>query len=129
MGSIQQNTIGQRKKKMIEALTKTMGIVTTACKIVGIGRATFYEWVRDDEDFAKEVKSIGEIAVDYAESKLFENIKGKKETSIIFFLKTKAKHRGYIERTENVNVEKKDFSDLTDEELANKIKKTNDLLK
>ena len=35
-----------------------------------------------------------------AESKLMENINGNDNTSIIFFLKTKGKKRGYVEKQE-----------------------------
>ena len=39
------NKTEQHKKAMIDALEKSLGIVTTACKNVGIGRTTFYEWI------------------------------------------------------------------------------------
>jgi hypothetical protein len=66
---------------------------------------------------------------DITEMKLMENIKNNDTTAIIFRLKTKGKHRGYIERTENVNVEKSSFSDLTDEELKAKIEKAKNNVK
>ena len=37
-----------KKKAIIEALIKSLGVVSTACKIVGIGRTTFYDWLKDD---------------------------------------------------------------------------------
>ena len=43
--------------------------------------------------------------IDLAESKLMENIEDNDNTSIIFFLKTKGKKRGYIEKQE-VEVQK-----------------------
>jgi hypothetical protein len=94
------NKIQQNKKALIKALEKSMGIVTNACKIVGIDRTTFYRYYKQDEEFKEAVDSIEDYAIDYVESKLFENIKDKKETSIIFYLKTKGKKRGYIEKTE-----------------------------
>ena len=33
---------------MLEALEKTLGVVTSACKIVGIDRTTHYQWLKDD---------------------------------------------------------------------------------
>ena len=90
----------QTKKAMIEALTQSLGVVTSACKMVGIDRTTFYKYLNEDEDFAKEVKDIQDIAVDFAETKLHEQIKDKNTTATIFYLKTKGKHRGYIERQE-----------------------------
>ena len=94
------NKTEQHKKAMIEALEKSLGVVTTACKKVGIGRTTFYGWLQDDPEFAKEVDDIQNIALDYAESQLHKQI-GKGNTSAtIFYLKTKGKKRGYIERQE-----------------------------
>ena len=38
------------KKKTLEALEKSLGVVTSACKNVGIARSTFYEWLKDARD-------------------------------------------------------------------------------
>ena len=85
---------------MIEALEKSLGVVTSACKNVGIGRTTFYEWLKDDIDFAQKVKDIDNIALDFVESELYKQIKEGSTVSTIFYLKTKGKKRGYIERQE-----------------------------
>jgi hypothetical protein len=94
------NKIQQTKRALIEALTQTLGVVTSACKSVDVDRSTFYKYINEDAEFAREVRDIQEIAVDFAESKLHEQIKEKNTTATIFFLKTKGKHRGYIERQE-----------------------------
>jgi hypothetical protein len=88
------------KKAMINALEKSLGIVTSACKAVGIARETHYRWLREDEDYSTSVKSIEDIALDFAESQLHQQIKNGEVSSTIFFLKTKGKKRGYIERQE-----------------------------
>ena len=36
------------KKRMIEALISSLGIVTPACRAVGISRWTHYRWLRED---------------------------------------------------------------------------------
>ena len=90
----------QHKKAMIEALEKSLGVVTTACKSVGIGRTTHYMWLDEDPEYRRDVESISDIAVDFAESSLHKQIKDGNPTSTIFFLKTKGKKRGYIERQE-----------------------------
>jgi hypothetical protein len=89
-----------KKKAMIEALEKSLGIVTTAAKKVGIDRTTHYKWLDADEDYKKAVEDISDIAIDFAESKLHEQIGNGEVASTIFYLKTKGKRRGYIERTE-----------------------------
>ncbi len=94
------NKTEQHKKAIIEALEKSLGVVTTACKVVGIGRTQFYNWLKDDEEFAKEVDDIQNIALDYAESQLHKQIGDGSTAATIFYLKTKGKKRGYIERQE-----------------------------
>jgi hypothetical protein len=88
------------KNRMVDALEKSLGVVTSACKSVGIARQTFYDWYKNDEQFQKEVDSIQDIALDFAESKLHKQIDKGDTTATIFYLKTKGKKRGYIERTE-----------------------------
>jgi len=93
------------KKGLIEALEKSLGIVTTACKQVGIGRTTFYNYYNSDENFRQSVNDISEMALDFAESKLLEQIKAGNVSANIFFLKTKGKKRGYVERQEITGAE------------------------
>ena len=97
------NKTEQHKKAIIEALEKSLGVVTTACKKVGIGRTQFYHWLKDDEAFAKEVDDIQNIALDFAESQLHKQIGEGNTSATIFYLKTKGKNRGYVERVEQVN--------------------------
>lgn len=87
-----------KKKQFIEALEKSLGVVTSACKKVNITRRTYYNWIEKDEKFKQECEAIQEIAIDFVESKLFENIQRNDTTAMIFYLKTKAKSRGYIEK-------------------------------
>lgn len=89
-----------KKRAMLEALEKSMGVVTTACQIVGISRQSHYDWLAKDEEYAQAVSDIENVALDFAESKLFKNIEKAKEASVFFYLKTKGKKRGYIERQE-----------------------------
>ena len=88
------------KKQLVESLEKSLGVVTTACKQNREKRSTFYEWYNKDEEFKKAVDDIGNVALDFAESQLHKQIKDGNSTATIFYLKTKGKKRGYIERQE-----------------------------
>ena len=77
-----------KKWQLLEALEKSLGIVSTACQSVGVSRTTYYKYYNDDEQFKSQVDGISDIALDCAESQLFELIKEKNVTAIIFFLKT-----------------------------------------
>lgn len=113
------DTTDNIKTKVIEALEKYNGIVTVSCRSVDLARSTFYKWLSEDAEFKAAVDEIHEVSIDFVESKLFEKINGvqatRKEdeegepivyeippsdTAIIFYLKTKAKKRGYVERQE-----------------------------
>ena len=92
------------KEKTLEALEKSLGGVTTAVKTVGIARSTFYEWLKDPL-FKAEVDSIQDVALDFAESQLHQQIQGGNTSATIFYLKTKGKRRGYVERQEITGAE------------------------
>ena len=94
------NRTEQHKKAVLVALEKTLGVVTSACKTAGVGRTQFYSWLKDDPDFKEAVKEIGDVALDFAETQLHKQIAGGNSTSTIFYLKTKGKDRGYVERRE-----------------------------
>lgn len=91
-----------KKKQMIEALKKTLGNVSAACGQVGISRNTHYDYLKRFPEYKEEVESISEMAIDFVEGKLFESINNGSDTAIIFYLKTKGRSRGYIEKHENV---------------------------
>ena len=90
----------QHKKAMLDALEKSLGVVTAACKAVGIGRTTHYLWMQEDAEYKKAVEEISDVAIDFAESQLHKQIKDGNSTATIFYLKTKGKKRGYVERQE-----------------------------
>lgn len=92
--------IRQTKLNLIKALEKSMGVITTACKNVGIHRSTFYEYYNKDEEFRDEINDVSNIALDYVESKMFKQIEKGNTQLIKFYLATKGKKRGYIERQE-----------------------------
>ena len=89
-----------KKEQLLQALTKSLGIVSTACASVGMSRTTYYKYYNEDKDFKTLVDDISDVAIDFAESQLFELIKGGNITAVIFYLKTKGKKRGYVEKQE-----------------------------
>jgi|TARA_R110000803_G_scaffold76297_1_gene140866 hypothetical protein len=88
------------KKNLLAALEKSLGIVTTACKIVDCNRSTFYKYYNNDQDFKNAVDELENLTLDFVESKLHKQIKDDNTTATIFYLKTKGKKRGYVERRE-----------------------------
>tara|TARA_Y100000401_G_C8306447_1_gene217231 strand:- start:337 stop:690 length:354 start_codon:yes stop_codon:yes gene_type:complete len=89
-----------KKEAMLKALESSLGVVTVACKQADIPRSTYYKWLKEDVEFAKEVREIENIALDFAESQLHSQMKDGSTSATIFYLKTKGKKRGYVERQE-----------------------------
>lgn len=96
--------IVQTKKRIIEAMEKSLGVITTACRVAGVSRDTYYRYYEEDPEFAKQCDDIENIVLDFAESQLHKQIKDGNPTSTIFFLKTKGKKRGYYEKQVNENI-------------------------
>ena len=104
---------------IIELFRSKMGNKTKIAEALNVSRYSLYEWIKKDPALKQEIEQQEESNIDYVESKLFEKINGiglmkedkngepvlytlpPSDTAIIFFLKTRAKSRGYIERTES----------------------------
>ena len=93
-------TIIDKKKIFLETLKNKLGNITKACQAANIGRQTYYDWIDSDKDFEQQCLFAKESLLDLAEHKLLQKIDTEDTTSIIFFLKTKGKKRGYVEKQE-----------------------------
>lgn len=93
------DNILQKREKFLKSLELKNGNISQACKAINISRQTFYAW-SEDEDFKIKAENVKESLLDLAESKLMENINNNENVAIIFYLKTKGKKRGYIEKQE-----------------------------
>ena len=104
----------ERQALVIETLRTKHGNITEACAAAGISRQTFYHWrrsvdVSDDGTpvpsvFAIAADDVAESLIDRAESVLHELIADDRNPSaVMFYLRTKGRHRGYVERQERVH--------------------------
>lgn len=89
-----------KKKTFIENLHQAFGNITKACSTCGISRQTYYDWKKEDEEFNYHVENIEEYIIDTVENHLLDQIKEGNTVATIFYLKTKGKKRGYVERSE-----------------------------
>lgn len=89
-----------KKKTFITALHNSFGNISKACKSLDINRAWYYNNIETDEQFKRECEEIDEYIIDTVENCLLDQIKDGNSTSTIFYLKTKGKKRGYIEKQE-----------------------------
>lgn len=87
-------------KKTLEAYSKKGCNVSATCSAVDISRTHFYRMRKSNKKFAQGLEDAEESLVDLIESKLIKAVNGGNITAIIFFLKSKAKDRGYTEKLE-----------------------------
>lgn len=113
----------KNKQLLIEQLKKTP-IIQIACEKIGVGRATFYRWKKDSENFSTQVDEAlldgNELVNDMAESQLMSAIRDKNLTAIIFWLKNH--HQSYATKIEVTAKLKHDDEQLTPEQEALVIK-------
>lgn len=121
----------QKRKKEIfyEALKKSLGNVTAACQATGFKRTTHYSWMNTDEEYRQKVLDIAEIEIDFVENMLKKRIQEGDNACIIFYLKTKGRARGYIERQEilsqNVNI---NINSAIEDAYKSRLEKENSLV-
>lgn len=90
----------RKKNMMIHALERSLGVVSKAAKHAGISHWTHKKWLKEDPLYANMVEDMRELVLDFAESKLHEQVNKNNVIATIFLLKTLGKSRGYIERQE-----------------------------
>jgi len=92
----------KRKQDFLNLFEQKANNIMLTCKAIGIERATYYQWYKEDDEFKEKVEHLNEGQIDFAETALKKQIQDGNITAIIFFLKTKGRSRGYVERTELV---------------------------
>jgi hypothetical protein len=108
------NGNGYTAEQCITAAKDSRGFVTTIAKRLGCTRSYVYQLQKKYKTFAEAILDEREGLKDFAEGKLFSQIDEGNTTAIIFYLKTQAKERGYVERQEQYTF---DLSKATDEQL------------
>ena len=118
----QLTTIEKRISKDKEALLehlKKVPIIQIACEKAGTGRATYYRWRKDDQEFAQKadeaIQTGSYLINDMAESQLISAIQEKNLTAIIFWLKYH--HPAYTTKVEVTGQLKHEYQ-LSNEEEA-----------
>ena len=109
-----------KEKQLLLEQLKKIPIIQIACEKVGMGRATFYRWKKEDADFAKKVDEAifdGRLLVnDLAESQLISAVKDRNFAAIMYWLKhhhpsyrTRIQIEGELEIIEEMDPEQKEL--------------------
>jgi hypothetical protein len=84
--------------KAIKAIEGSGGFVTQIAKRLDCSRKHFYSLMDKYPTVREALEDEREKLKDMTEGELLKKIRGGNMTAIIFYLKTQAKDRGYVER-------------------------------
>lgn len=94
-------------EQILAGIKDSNGIMSVMASRLGIAVSTLYNYRNQYPEVRAAIEDERERLKDIVESALLKQIKADNLTAIIFYLKTQAKDRGYIERVEiegNVNI-------------------------
>lgn len=88
------------KEEYIRALVEARGLVTVAADRLQVTPWAVYKYMDNHPDVKRAQVEAQERLKDFAEAKLYQQISEGNTTATIFFLKTQARNRGYVEKVE-----------------------------
>jgi transposase-like protein len=88
------------QEQMIEALEQSKGLIAPAARALGCSRDTIRSYIDEYSAVAQAKLDQEEAVKDMAENALYAAILRGEAWAICFYLKCRAKDRGYVERAE-----------------------------
>lgn len=93
-----------KKKPSAADLTKAIdakkGNISAVARSFGVSRGTVYNWIQGRATVEAALADARETMLDNAESILYKKVLEGSTPELLFFLKTKGRNRGYVERQE-----------------------------
>lgn len=86
--------------QIADALEKSAGIMSVAAERLGVDRSTICRRAQKSQRLRNVIDAATERSMDVAEAALMRAVQKGEAWAVCFFLKCKAKQRGYSERTE-----------------------------
>lgn len=93
-------TVNHTVEEYATALREARGLVTHAAARLGVTREAVRRRLQAHPTLQQARDDAREALIDMAESSLFTQIEQGEGWAVCFFLKTQAKDRGYVERSE-----------------------------
>lgn len=87
-------------ERVIAAIPGTGGIISEIAKRCGVNRNTITNYAKDNPEIQAAIEQETDTFCDVAENSLLTLVREKNVSAVIFYLKTKGRHRGYTERME-----------------------------
>ena len=92
-------------EQMIGAILKAEGNLAEAARSLQCSRTTLYNYMNRYVTIKQAYEDINESTIDWVQDKLLDQCRRGNITALIFYLKTKGKHRGYVERQEHTGAD------------------------
>lgn len=83
---------------ILVAVKNSKGVIGAIATRLNVDRTTIYNYMERFVTVKQAIENEREGMKDFAEGKLFKHIKDDNLTALIFYLKTQASDRGYVER-------------------------------
>ena len=115
--------------KTLEAqIIALSGNVSAIARVFGVHRHTIQARIEKSKDLKQMLTNARETMLDNAESQLYSKVLAGDTVSLIFFLKTQGKARGYVERQEMTGADGvplyEEIADLLNETYARRQQQT-----
>lgn len=94
-----------KAKQFLEAIPKSAGIISTIAERVGCTWGTCKKYITENPVIAEAYAAECERVLDLAETMLIKSIQAGDLAAVKFYLTTKGKVRGYVERQEHTGPE------------------------
>jgi len=113
------------KQQFLKLLESNGGNIASTCRSLKVARRTIFNWAAESVEFAESLREIKEAIKDNMETALYHaGIEGN-VVAQIFYLKTQAPERGYIETNRWEFTQK----DMTEEEILTELAQIHKSLK
>lgn len=104
-----------KRQEVVDALVQANGFVSRAAKILVCDQRTVRNYIKKHVECQRAISDAREAMKDFTENALYKKIEAGDTTGIIFYLKTQARDRGYVE--------KRDDDDSLDERIMNALQR------
>ena len=110
-----------KKDAIIKAIEKNNGLLTYAAKDLNCHWRTIRNYINDDPDISKAYEDILEKVNDVAENVVRQDIIAGSVETAKWYLRYKAKHRGYVDKDNSDFMENSMVSNIPKNESSRKL--------
>ncbi len=116
---------GLNNKMIAEAYNRKNANLASTAASLNVSRSTLAKWRREDKELNQMLTEVEESLLDYVETELKKQVFNGNLQAMIFFLKSKAKERGFVEGHEIRSKVEVNYNLISQEEAQRFIRRIN----